>query len=83
MADERKEIRADVVQGILMGNAKKANQNHDPESRGPGSGPEKIPKTIWIPAIVIASLLLIFLLITFFLTPTLTPEQHNILRLIF
>lgn len=83
MGDERKEIRGDVVQGAIMGDVKKVKQDFGPEHPVPPTRDDDVPKRVWIPALAFTSLLLLFLMAAFFLTPTLTPDQRNILHLLF
>jgi hypothetical protein len=43
----------------------------------------KKPMWIWIPSICLVSILVIFLMSTFFFTPSLTDDQRNVIRLLF
>jgi hypothetical protein len=42
-----------------------------------------VPRRVWIPALCFAFLLIIFLIAAFFVTPSLTPDQRDLVRLLF
>jgi hypothetical protein len=49
-----------------------------PPEQSPTSSP--VPRMIWIPALTFTSVLLLVLIVAFFLLPTMSPDQRNVLR---
>lgn len=74
MKERRTTIKANKVQGPIFGNPNKVHQVYNGDTT---------PKYVLISALVFTSLLLIFMITAFFFTPNLTPDQRNMMHLIF
>jgi len=72
---------ADSIQkGRIINPNKKAAKPAPRKTQSASSSP-KTPRWVWIPALVFASLLGAFLILTYFLTPAMTSDQKSLVHL--
>jgi hypothetical protein len=85
MTENRKDLKADVMQGVIVGDVGKVTQNYSASDEGKTSEGKTpgVPVYIWIPALIFTAILIFFMIAAFFIAPTMTSDQRNVLHLLF